>query len=654
MNHKRGLNFYDAFKIFRLTDLAVIGIDIALFWGLTRMNAPLDLAHMISFLAAVGFAFYLKSRWPANKNDRAFVGGWASALVAVFLALFLRGGLLALSIEQLMLPPAVAIVMPAVLGRAVIRIAAKLFFEPGRGGEPSHDIDPMLRIMALTAYALLLKLVYLGLPEILYEEGYYWNYAQHLDIGYFDHPPMVAWVVWFFTRLLGDTAFTVRLGPFVLWFVGAYYTFGLARNIFNRETAIQSVLLYAVLPYFFFTSFMLFPDSSLMVCWAGALYYIHAFLIEEKPWAFLGIGIFIGLGMLSKYSMSLLGFAALLFVMFDRPSRKWLVSWQLWLAIAISLVVFSPVIIWNARHEWASFLFQSASRATGSFEFELPNLIGATLLLITPTGLMAAWVVARSTSPFISDHQLPRENEKVKRAYWLFIVLTTVPLSVFVFFSLFRETKINWTGPIWLGLLPYMAHMMSAGMEKFKKKLPVFGPRPWIITVIITLLIYGAGLHYLVLGIPGIPYAKKLLGQGWPEVAQEVEQIVEEIEDRTGVRPLVVGMDKYRTSSYLAFYRGDSRRYTKGRRSNQGAQDTAGRHLFGRSSLMYRYWFPSTEQAGKTMVLVGYKPKHLTGSRVEQRIDRGGEVKELVVQRHGQTIRRIYCRVVEGYRPLNP
>jgi dolichol-phosphate mannosyltransferase len=267
---------------------------------------------------------------------------------------------------------------------------------------------------------------------------------------------------------------------------------------------------------------------------------------------------------------------------------------------------------------------------------------------------MAAWVVARSKAPFVSGTHLPQDNEKVLRSYRLLMVLTVVPLSVFVFFSLFRNTKLNWTGPLWLGILPFMAHLMSAGMEQFKKKLPVFGPRPWIITAITLLLIYGAGLHYIAIGIPGIPYPKNLLGLGVAKIVRDIEHVVEEIEDRTGVRPLVVGMDKYRTSSWLAFYRGKSSRYNQGRHSNQGVQDTAGRHLFGSSALMYGYWFPPSEQVGKTMVLVGRNPKKLTGSRIEQRIAHGGEVKELIGQKNSQIVRRYYYRVVEGYRPLPP
>jgi dolichol-phosphate mannosyltransferase len=45
-------------------------------------------------------------------------------------------------------------------------------------------------------------LLYLGAPELLFEEAYYWNYAQHLDIGYLDHPLMVAWLIKATTSLL--------------------------------------------------------------------------------------------------------------------------------------------------------------------------------------------------------------------------------------------------------------------------------------------------------------------------------------------------------------------------------------------------------------------------------------------------------------------
>jgi len=117
----------------------------------------------------------------------------------------------------------------------------------------------------------------------------------------------------------------------------------------------RTLMLFAVLPYFHGVSFVLLPDASLVACWAAALYYFHRMLVHSDSRAFIGIGIFMGLGLLSKYTMVLLGFAAFVFVIIDPSSRKWLKSPGLWVAIAIAALLFMPVIIWNANHEWASF-----------------------------------------------------------------------------------------------------------------------------------------------------------------------------------------------------------------------------------------------------------------------------------------------------------
>jgi dolichol-phosphate mannosyltransferase len=321
------------------------------------------------------------------------------------------------------------------------------------------------------------------------------------------------------------------------------------------------------------------------------------------------------------------------------------------LAIAIAALIFAPVLIWNADHEWVSFHFQSIRRVSGSFDFDLPDLIGAVLVLITPTGLMAAVAIARSKRFFEAVSKPGAPVDIARRTYRLLVMLTAIPLLVFVFFSLFRNTKLIWTGPLWLGILPLMAAMMSSGMKKNKKRLPVFGPRPWTKTAIILILLYGAGLHYLSPGIPGIPFPSKMLGQGCYDISCQVEAIVEEIEGASGTRPLVVGMDVDRINSWLAFYRGKCGRRAGGYRSNSGAGETAGEHLFGGDSGMYPFWFPREEQAGKTMVLVGEEEKELTGPRIYSRIKSGGKIEELTAKAKGRTNRRNYYRIVDGYQP---
>ena len=65
------------------------------------------------------------------------------------------------------------------------------------------------------------------------EEAYYWNYAQHLDIGYLDHPPMVGWLIAAGTAVFGDTEFGVRIGALCCGAVAGFFTYRLTREMFG-------------------------------------------------------------------------------------------------------------------------------------------------------------------------------------------------------------------------------------------------------------------------------------------------------------------------------------------------------------------------------------------------------------------------------------
>ena len=62
---------------------------------------------------------------------------------------------------------------------------------------------------------MLLRLIYIGAAQLIPDEAYYWNYAQHMDLSFFDHPPMVAWLIWLGTGLFGDNEFGVRVGAVI-------------------------------------------------------------------------------------------------------------------------------------------------------------------------------------------------------------------------------------------------------------------------------------------------------------------------------------------------------------------------------------------------------------------------------------------------------
>lgn len=153
-----------------------------------------------------------------------------------------------------------------------------------------------------------------------------------------------------------------------------------------------------------------------------------------------------GLGLLSKYTIVLLGPAAFLFMLMDPKSRRWLGQVEPYLAAALSILLFSPVIYWNATHQWMSFAFQGSRRVNAEFQFTLPSLIISAAVLLTPPGLVAAVVSLKSN--FVAIRQRLGDGRP------LFVFLFTfIPLIVFVVFSLSHET--NQTGPVPFGLPSY-------------------------------------------------------------------------------------------------------------------------------------------------------------------------------------------------------
>ena len=89
------------------------------------------------------------------------------------------------------------------------------------------------------------------------------NYAKRLDIGYLDHPPMVAWLIHLGTAVFGDSEFGVRFFALVSSLVAGFFVFRLTSLLYDRRVATTALLLQQVLPFFFMTGFMTTPDAPL-------------------------------------------------------------------------------------------------------------------------------------------------------------------------------------------------------------------------------------------------------------------------------------------------------------------------------------------------------------------------------------------------------
>jgi dolichol-phosphate mannosyltransferase len=164
------------------------------------------------------------------------------------------------------------------------------------------------------------------------------------------------------------------------------------------------------------------------------------------------------------------------------------------------------------------------------------------------------------------------------------------------------------------------------------------------------MLAYGAGLHYLSLGLPLTKYPQNVHLIGWRGFGGDIETLITQLEHETGEKILLVAMDRNKIASGLAFYRAKFIEKLNIKTEHKPAFETASESLFGGSSLMYEFWFPAIEQKGKTMLLVSEKMHDLNSERVLSSTKPIGDIKMLITQKNGKQTGTYYYRLVEKYQ----
>ena len=620
---------------FTASSLCYMIIDVLLFQWLFSQEAGLAQAHIISFLAATTVHYLLNSEWSFRSHTTDYKG-WDKLgrfLTINIFALLMRGGVLALLISFWEVPALLAIFPAIVLTGGINYLGSIFYVSPIERGAPSPHMRWRIASIGIVTFVVLLRLIYLGQAQLIPDEAYYWKYAQHMDWSFFDHPPMVAWLIWLGTAIFGDNEFGVRIGAWVSGLVTMGYLYALTINLYDKSTGMRAVMLLAVLPFGFAMGILMTPDAPLLAAWAATLYYMERALLNNRNSAWLGIGIAFGLGILSKYTLGLLGISCLLFVILDPTARRWLRRPHPYFAVALSLLLFSPVIIWNIQHNWVSFLFQT-QRASGiGNQFSAHQLLLYILILLTPVGAFGALLALLSSGDCDQDQHAKRRRLFV----WVF---TGVPLTMFFILSLLGSPKFHWTAPVWLALLPTIAWMISqtSDLRSVSSRLRA----AWKPTVITFTFAYAFILHFAVLGVPGIPYPDFMRHYFWREATNEIQHVVKDIQQLTEQEPIVVGMSKWSVASALSFYS-----------HNENIMEIRSHNMFGDSGAMYDFWFPSQLPTTRPIILVGMKREHVERTRqgddLDQMLDQLGPVQYREIIRDNKIIRGLYYRVARGY-----
>lgn len=320
------------------------------------------------------------------------------------------------------------------------------------------------QVAACFAAVIVFNLFYNMTLPLHFDEAYYWVWSKQPQLSYFDHPPMIAWLIGL-TTLLGDAEWLIRLVPLACAALTGLTIWRLAAIMFTPSIADKALLVFLLSPLTQMGFTLATPDAPLVLGWALTLLCgYHALFEQSRHWYCLA-GLAAGFAFLSKYTAVLLLPGLLGFLLFSSLRRQ-LLNRGFWLAISLAVLVFLPVVVWNAGRDWVSFRFQLHHGFAGEQSLQV-----VTLLEYLGVQSAAFGPVFFVFLLYLLGRYLPVMLRDEKQAFLLWPCLTV--LGFFAYAALFKRVEGNWAAPAyvsgsillarWLDDLRYR-HLYRAGI----------------------------------------------------------------------------------------------------------------------------------------------------------------------------------------------
>ena len=181
-------------------------------------------------------------------------------------------------------------------------------------------LKTVVTVLALVA----LRLAAAAWTPLTFDEAYYWMWSQHPAFGYYDHPPMVAFVIRAGTVIAGDTELGVRLVSILLALPMSFAVYRTASILFGgqRVAATATILLNVTLMAAVGT-LIVTPDAPLLVASSFVLFFLAKVLETGRGAWWLAVGIAVGAALLSKYTALFFGPAIVIWLATVPKLRRW-------------------------------------------------------------------------------------------------------------------------------------------------------------------------------------------------------------------------------------------------------------------------------------------------------------------------------------------
>jgi len=394
-----------------------------------------------------------------------------------------------------------------------------------------------------------------------------------------------------------------------------------AKTLFDARAGFYSAVLLNSILVFFVGSMIATPDTPMMFFWGlSLLFFSKLILTQERKWWYL-LGISTGLALLSKYTAVFIIISVFLFLIFSKENRRWLLSKEPYLALVLAMMVFSPVIIWNAQNHWASFLFQSSRRAGELGSFSASNFfgyLGAQIGVVSPL-LLGGLIYAMFKSGILGFRE---KNQRFLLCFsWSFPLV-----GFFTLLATHYWVKMNWITAAYLPASMAAVALYFALLAKGRRRIKTLGMWSLIVSLIFVLI------ALILPVVKSIPVSSSLdTVSGWKQLAQRVEKEKAGMPEGT----VVIGYE-YKVASEIAFY---------------ASMETYSNNFVGQNGLQYDYWSDPNDFVGEDAVFVyDQRNRYKAPERLKEFFDSVVESDPLEIYRAGRRLTTFHLFRCYGYK----
>ncbi len=384
------------------------------------------------------------------------------------------------------------------------------------------------------------KLIVAALTPLSFDEALYWRYSQHLAAGFMDHPFMNPLMIRLGTSLFGQTTFGVRFMAIVLGLPASWAVWRATLALFEDDRLALTAAVFFNLTVVMTAGAVVATSDQIVVVTTCFIMLTLAQLNRSGRGAWwLAVGFAFGLGLCSKYTTLFFAPSILGWLLIVPSARRWLLTPWPWLAGIVALSVFLPVLLWNAQHGWASFLYQSGRLTIFTWSPRyIAELMGAAIVLATPPIFILALIGLAGLSRRSASHYSAR----------VLVLAMIAPMALyFIWHAAHERVQANWIEPIY----PSLAIAAAWAAHNARR-----GSAPWAMGARAIAVQFALGLAALIYieastGFPPLgPHSprSRVLAVGWSDLAPEVTRI----QAREGAKAILT--TDYTAASWGKFY----------------------------------------------------------------------------------------------------